>query len=136
MAHAEEDEEEDEYEAEEGEQGEDCEAHNTARISIAAKDIPQAFSCWSHFYTRRQWLVCDLQGVLDTTCSPPLFELTDPVIHSTRGCGEKYGRTDRGKRGVAAFLETHQCSELCRSLRKRWVQREPARDGPEIADGR
>jgi hypothetical protein len=117
----EEGEEEDDAEDEEGEQGENCEAHAAARITIDAADIPQAFSCWSYWYTKRQYLVCDLQGVLDMKCRPPLFELTDPVIHTTRRRGEKYGRTNRGRRGVTAFFKTHKCSELCRSLKKRWV---------------
>ena len=46
---AEEDEEEEEDEEAEGEEGEDCEAHGTAHITIDAADIPQAFSCFSHW---------------------------------------------------------------------------------------
>ncbi|KAJ1482862.1 hypothetical protein T484DRAFT_1802619 [Baffinella frigidus] len=44
-------------------------------------DIPQAFSHFTYIYTKRKKLVCDLQGVLNEACTPPLFELTDPVIH-------------------------------------------------------
>ena len=45
------------------------------------RDIPQAFSCFTYRHTNRRMLVCDLQGVLDTSRSPTVFELTDPVIH-------------------------------------------------------
>lgn len=50
-------------------------------VKFSVEDIPQAFSCFSHKYSKRKYLVCDLQGVLDQTRSPPCFELTDPVIH-------------------------------------------------------
>ena len=83
---------------------------------------PQLHCCCR--YTKRQYLVCDLQGVLDSSCAPPLYELTDPVIHTTRRRGKQYGRTNRGGRGVSAFFKTHTCSELCRALKKRWVQRD------------
>ncbi len=51
------------------------------RIEIKTTEIPQAFSHFTYRHTHRRQLVCDLQGVLTTSCSPPLFELTDPVIH-------------------------------------------------------
>ena len=51
-------------------------------------EIIQAFSHFTYVFTRRKMLVCDLQGVLDVSCSPPCFELTDPVIHYTSRSGE------------------------------------------------
>ena len=66
---------------------------------IHESDIPQVFSHFTHRYTKRKKMVCDLQGVLNKSASPPVFELTDPVIHyaSTRGRKNVYGRTDRKK---------------------------------------
>ena len=86
---------------------------------IHESDIPQAFSHFTHRYTKRKKMVCDLQGVLNKSASPPVFELTDPVIHyaSTRGRKNVYGRTDRGKKGMNEFFCTHQCNDLCRLLR-------------------
>ena len=36
-----------------------CTSHN----DILDEDVPQAFSHWSYVYTKRELLVCDLQGV-------------------------------------------------------------------------
>lgn len=93
-------------------------------IRFTAADIPQAFSHFTYAYTRRKMLVCDLQGVLDEAASPPVFELTDPVIHysSTSGRRQVFGRSDRGKKGVSSFFRTHECSELCNAVRRTaWV---------------
>jgi len=45
------------------------------------------------------------------------------VIHywSKSGRVNVYGRTDRGKKGMNAFMKTHKCSELCEALRKTWL---------------
>ena len=100
-----------------------------APLSFTAADIPQAFSHFSHLFSRRKMTVCDLQGVLDADCSPPLYRLTDPVIHysSSRGRTNVFGRTDRGRKGVSSFFRTHTCSALCRALNREWVRPEPAR---------
>ena len=91
-------------------------------------DIPQAFSHFTHLYTGRRQLVCDLQGVLSfppASGKTPLFEFTDPVIHYVSRTGRKnvFGRTDRGKKGIHDFFKTHECTELCRMLDKKWVLR-------------
>ena len=85
-------------------------------------DIPQAFSHFTYRYTKRRLLVCDLQGVLNS--SPPLFELTDPVIHfrSKRGRRNLFGRTNRGRKGINDFFRSHKCSALCRMLFRRRVR--------------
>uniref|UniRef100_A0A7S4VGU0 Alpha-type protein kinase domain-containing protein n=1 Tax=Ditylum brightwellii TaxID=49249 RepID=A0A7S4VGU0_9STRA len=87
-------------------------------------DIPQAFSHFTYTYTKRKLLVCDLQGVLSTT-TPPLFELTDPVIHfmSRRKMKSIFGRTDRGYKGRNDFFRTHKCSPLCRMINRRWIRK-------------
>jgi hypothetical protein len=100
-----------------------------APLSFTAADIPQAFSHFSHLFSRRKMMVCDLQGVLDADCSPPMYRLTDPVIHysSSRGRTNVFGRTDRGRKGVSSFFRTHTCSALCRAINREWVRPEPAR---------
>jgi hypothetical protein len=82
--------------------------------SILEPDIPQAFSHFTHCYTRRDELVCDLQGELTMFHGNLAFLLTDPCIHR---CGRrKYGRTDMGRKGVGDFFATHQCNPVCKLL--------------------
>ena len=94
-----------------------------ATVSFTTADIPQAFSCFSYRFSGKRFLVCDLQGVLDVTSSPPCFELTDPVIHYRSRTDRRgvFGRTDRGPKGIDNFYKTHQCTELCRALMKEWI---------------
>ena len=96
-------------------------------IVIMPKDVPQAFSHFTYLRTNRKMLVCDLQGVFDDTSEPPpVFELTDPVIHYASNKGRKnvYGRTDKGRKGIHEFFKTQRCNELCALLklsRKHWT---------------
>jgi hypothetical protein len=124
-----------ESDEEEGSDSEDDEEEETEKhirhirgpmpLSWEAADIPQAFSHFTYQHTRRKMLVCDLQGVLDDSCIPPLFELTDPAIHyrSSGGCVNVYGRTDKGEHGILDFFKTHKCSELCRMINKKWSKK-------------
>jgi hypothetical protein len=82
---------------------------------VKTEHFPQAFSHYSYRYTKRAKLVCDLQGVLDTSVTPHVFELTDPVIHyqSTSNRTRVFGRTDQGKKGMHNFFKTHTCNPLC-----------------------
>eukprot|EP00122_Pirum_gemmata_P013915 Pgem_evm1s12962 len=41
-------------------------------------DVPQAFSHWSHEYTKHNLLICDLQGVFDKEVEQPVYQMTDP----------------------------------------------------------
>jgi hypothetical protein len=97
-------------------------------VTISAEEIPQAFSCFSHKLSKRNSLICDLQGILNTDRKPfPVFELTDPVIHSNRtdSCKKReFGRTDRGLDGILDFFKTHECSDLCRMLQSRRLSKE------------
>ena len=101
---------------------EDEDVEEEAEEVFSIEDIPQAFSHFTYRYSKRKLLVCDLQGVLSS--SPPLFELTDPVIHfmSHRKKKNVFGRTDRGWKGRDDFFRTHKCSPLCRMLNRKWVR--------------
>ncbi|KAG2501020.1 hypothetical protein HYH03_000840 [Edaphochlamys debaryana] len=76
------------------------------------EDVPQAFSHFSYVVTEHRKLVCDLQGVWNSTDG---FTLTDPVIHHFERSG-RYGATDKGPAGMTAFFKTHTCNALCRRL--------------------
>eukprot|EP00873_Tetraselmis_striata_P025502 jgi/Tetstr1/445766/TSEL_033414.t1 len=123
-------EEEEEGEGEEEEEDDLLEGHTSsdairdAPIDIRPDDMPQAFSHFTYVHSGRKMLVCDLQGVLTTTCSPPLFEFTDPVIHYKSSAGRKrvFGQTDHGAKGVTDFFKTHKCSPLCHMIQQQWVQ--------------
>ena len=125
---------EDEEDSEEDDDDSEVELGGDEIINI--DDIPQAFSHFTYRYTGRRVLVCDLQGVLSE--SPPLFELTDPVIRfkshrSPRG--KKFGRTDHGRDGIIDFFRTHECGPLCRMLNRRWVRRVGAQQRSSHLDG-
>jgi hypothetical protein len=83
-------------------------------------DIPQAFSCFTYLISGGKHLVCDLQGILNTDKKPPIFELTDPVVHYSLSGKKstKFGRTDKGKDGIYDFFKSHECSNLCRRLKR------------------
>lgn len=89
--------------------------------SFDVNDVPQAFSCFSSWLSKRRFLICDLQGIFNTDLCPPVFELTDPVIHHRESVdGHRvYGRTDNGMEGIRNFHATHKCSNLCRMARAR-----------------
>jgi len=77
-------------------------------------DIPQAFSHWTYRFSRREHLVCDLQGVFDKRANPNVFVFTDPCIHTMRK--KSFGPTSRGRQGMNAFFKSHECNALCELL--------------------
>ena len=87
-------------------------------VSVAVSDFPQAFSHYTYWNIKRGRLDCDLQGTLDTTQTPALFEFTDPAIHLKSGSGRLrvYGRTDMGHKGIDMFFQSHKCNGLCKML--------------------
>lgn len=112
--------------------------------NFTLEDIPQAFSHFTYNASKRSFLVCDLQGVLDTNTTPPVFELTDPAVHySKRTQRIDFGRTDKGEQGIEEFFRTHVCSDLCRMVCRQWInekkgdfiQYESIGDDPMIYDG-
>ena len=101
---------------------------SSSNSQLTCKDLddkyfPQAFSHFSYEKSNRKFMVVDLQGVFtlnsDGTKS---YDLTDPVIHTHRQQNEeknpvwKFGRTDRGTKGINAFFESHVCTDVCRLL--------------------
>ena len=105
-------------EDEEGECEDGCEGISSWSDGFFSNiDIPQAFSCFSYMVSKRRLLVCDLQGIFNSEMKPPMFQLTDPAIHSNgtdlvQGSkAERYGRTDRRKEGIDDFFKTHTCSD-------------------------
>jgi hypothetical protein len=95
------------------------ELHPSAVESFKIDDIPQAFSHYSYYHSKRQLLVCDLQGVYDSSDPEnPKFEFTDPVIHHSTDSSRKhiFGRTDRGHHGICDFFRSHKCNTICRLL--------------------
>eukprot|EP00039_Didymoeca_costata_P013633 m.210822 g.210822 ORF g.210822 m.210822 type:complete len:701 (-) comp15827_c0_seq1:1753-3855(-) len=112
------------FEEEEEEEDDLTEQEYMGRSKIKPDDVPQAFSHFSYFISDRKMLICDLQGVLDETTTPPMFALTDPVIHRRKRFSKnyktasEYGRTDRGDKGCKEFFRTHKCSALCHLMKK------------------
>jgi hypothetical protein len=86
---------------------------------ILEDDIPQAFSHYTYAYSKRELLVCDLQGELQISSGRhPVFRFTDPSIHSQNTGMKKhrFGSTDHGKDGIYAFFRTHHCNVVCELL--------------------
>jgi hypothetical protein len=93
---------------------------------VHAKHFPQAFSHFTYKKSKRELMVVDLQGVFQENKNGSTeYVLTDPVIHKRKHATNKrskkletwtFGRTDRGEKGIKAFFETHECSEVCRLL--------------------
>ncbi|KAL7525196.1 hypothetical protein ACHAWF_001247 [Thalassiosira exigua] len=91
-------------------------------LCFSIEDVPQAYSHFTYLASGRNFLVCDLQGVLNTKSSPPVFELTDPAIHYKKLTKRiDFGRTDRGEAGIQDFLLSHKCSPLCRMICREWL---------------
>lgn len=85
------------------------------------EDVAQALSHFSYHTSNRSVLLCDVQGgatIQDPVALPENmaqhsngFFLTDPAIHSQQP--NRYGATDLGPEGIAAFFSSHQCNEFC-----------------------
>ncbi|XP_052782696.1 uncharacterized protein LOC128218954 [Mya arenaria] len=80
-----------------------------AKHVIAA--LPAAFCHFSYQESGGQFVICNLQGVLDKG----KFVFTNPVVHSN---SETFGESDKGAKGMATFFENHVCTYLCKDLIK------------------
>ena len=91
--------------------------------TFSVEDKPQAYSHFPYLASKCRFLICDLQGVLNTRIEPPAFELTDPAIHYSNMTSRKdFGRTDQGEHGIEDFLATHTCSNFCSMILDHWVE--------------
>ncbi|KXZ55304.1 hypothetical protein GPECTOR_3g439 [Gonium pectorale] len=101
----------------EGDEEEDSDDDYYGEVSSAPREatveeVPQCFSHFTFIHSGGRKLVCDLQGVWNSTDG---FTLTDPVIHHHSG-SKKNGATDKGQTGISNFFATHKCGPLCRRL--------------------
>uniref|UniRef100_A0A0N4ZXS7 Eukaryotic elongation factor 2 kinase n=1 Tax=Parastrongyloides trichosuri TaxID=131310 RepID=A0A0N4ZXS7_PARTI len=76
---------------------------NSGFVSELMRMTPHAFSHFTFERSGHQLIVVDIQGVDDL--------YTDPQIHTV--CGTDYGDGNLGTRGMALFLYSHQCNEIC-----------------------
>jgi Mg-chelatase subunit ChlD len=102
---------------EEEEESDEDERH-IVPILYTPSQVAQAFSHFSYCESHRKRLVCDLQGVYDEKNN--VLRFSDPAIHYYDHRREDrrmvHGRTDRGRKGIGMFFETHKdnCSLLCK----------------------
>ena len=85
--------------------------NNYGYISPNSELMP-AFMHWSWVHSRGEFMIADLQGVLNS--SKNTYHLTDPVLMSNTE-GGKYGCTDTGVEGIAMFFLKHTCNKFCPS---------------------
>ena len=81
---------------------------------FSSRSTPAAFSHYTWENSKRKLLICDIQGVNDT--------YTDPQVHTSDG--ESYGIGNRGMDGVADFLRSHVCNDICRAFKPARRRRE------------
>jgi hypothetical protein len=102
----------------EDEEESDEDERHIVPILYTPSQVAQAFSHFSYCESRRRRLVCDLQGVYDEKNN--VLRFSDPAIHYYNHLREDrrmvHGRTDRGRKGIGMFFETHKdnCSLLCK----------------------
>lgn len=88
-----------------------------SNFDVESSEYLQAFTHFSYLYTNRKVMVCDLQGVLNTDMIPPTFELTDPAVHyASKRRQMVFGRTDKGRKGMQLFFNSHKCSRICQLM--------------------
>ena len=112
------DEEEDSFQSDSTYDDDDDGDDFDSKLVCKEADYLQAFTHFTYRFTNGQLMVCDLQGILDTTVTPRRFELTDPAIHyrSKKGRQTVFGRTDKGMAGIELFFKTHKCTDICRMM--------------------
>lgn len=71
----------------------------------------QTFSHFSYYLSKERYMVTDIQGASNPTKTG--YNLTDAAVHST---SRHFGSSDLSTRGIEAFLSSHACNPICRSL--------------------
>jgi len=126
-----EEEEDDETSDEEDEGGSDNSTGELCGFSpdnLNPIEYLHAFSHFSYVRSGGRLMVVDLQGSLVQDDGQRTYVLTDPAIHQERDnrrgglqfkVRRQFGRTDRGREGMKAFFETHECNDICRLFKFR-----------------
>eukprot|EP00479_Gromia_sphaerica_P007603 TRINITY_DN258_c0_g1_i1.p1 TRINITY_DN258_c0_g1~~TRINITY_DN258_c0_g1_i1.p1 ORF type:complete len:255 (+),score=46.81 TRINITY_DN258_c0_g1_i1:923-1687(+) len=81
--------------------------NNFGYVDDDERNTPQAFSHFTYEVSKRQMLMCDIQGVSDL--------YTDPQIHTVEGVG--FGKGNMGQKGIDEFMASHRCNPICRYLK-------------------
>ncbi|GKY92586.1 hypothetical protein MPSEU_000228700 [Mayamaea pseudoterrestris] len=86
--------------------------------AIPVEDFAHAFSHFSYYTSKKQFMVVDLQGSMkEYSDGRREFIFTDPAVHKRKESpqlqGMKFGRTNLGEKGIRAFFETHVCNGAC-----------------------
>jgi len=129
-----------EEDSEEDESEDDAGAPRKEPICFTPSEVAQAFSHFSYWATGRKRLICDLQGVFDE--KENVLKLSDPVIHyHNSGRSDRrfvHGQTDRGRRGMALFFETHDehCGHLCKLVNRGFRRPHHRHNAPSGTQGR
>lgn len=87
--------------------------NNTGYASPSEDAINLAMQAFSHFTwvnSKKQLVVCDLQGLTNTNGT----FLTDPAIHAKEYW--RFGRTNFGPKGIRRFFQSHICNCFCEEM--------------------
>lgn len=80
--------------------------NNAGYISPDDRNTPQAFSHFTHVFSKGKAMVVDIQGT-------EMDVYTDPQVHSP---DFRYGAGDLGLDGIRLFFASHKCSSICVGL--------------------
>jgi len=76
-------------------------------------EAAQGFTHFTHVFSSKMTMVCDIQGVCEKTDEGKYLTLTDPAFHEVEDTESK---TNRQAKGVEAFYKSHVCGDVCQRL--------------------
>jgi hypothetical protein len=88
------------------------------------RNTPQAFSHFTLHESHHRLIIVDIQGVNDF--------YTDPQVHTDDGKG--FGLGNLGRKGMEAFMKSHQCNAICRYLNLPSMQSKSVDVGTKLMD--